>query len=229
MRSPHRGVDARRAWATFVPALVLAWLGLSQVVVVVRGLAVLSANPSWTVASEITRSALYATFVIGAVVILLSSKGPRARDHRRVAVATSLTATFLMLGLSFLPAGPALWGASSKVDQVGLALTVVGAALALTSFLCLGANSSIAAEARELVVTGPYRVLRHPIYAAELMMIAGVVVAYPRLSTLLGALAVMGLQIYRIQTEERLLRDNFAASFADFAERTRYRLVPLLW
>jgi protein-S-isoprenylcysteine O-methyltransferase Ste14 len=91
------------------------------------------------------------------------------------------------------------------------------------------ATPTITPEARELVVTGPYRLLRHPIYFAELMMIVGIVVGYPRFTTLVGALSVLSLQIYRIQAEQRLLRDSFPATFAAFSARTRYRLAPLLW
>jgi protein-S-isoprenylcysteine O-methyltransferase Ste14 len=179
--------------------------------------------------SEITRTALYAAFVLGVAITLLTSKSPRSRGGRRVAIFASLTATFLMVGLGFLPAGPVLWNRSAIVSQVGLALTVIGAALALTAFLSLGSNFSIAPESRDLVVTGPYRLMRHPIYFAELLMILGIVVGYARLTALVGALGVMGLQIYRIQAEEQLLRDNFSVSFADFTARTHYRLVPLLW
>lgn len=220
---------ARRALRACAPALVLGWLGLTQAIAVVRHWGVFSSNPSWTVASELARSALYAAFVAGAAITLLSNKAPQSRDGRRVAAAASLSATFLLVGLSYLPAGPVLWHASSSVEQVGLGLSVLGAALALTAFFSLGSSFSITPEARALVVTGPYRFLRHPIYFAEMLMIVGVVVGYPRLTTSVGALCVVGLQIYRIQMEERLLRDAFHASFVDFSARTRFRLVPLLW
>jgi protein-S-isoprenylcysteine O-methyltransferase Ste14 len=228
-RLSQRRVLARRALTVIAPALVLGWLGLSQVEVVVRGWAAFDATRSWTVVSEIIRSALYAAFVLGAAITLLSSKSARARDGRRVAVVTSLTATFLMVGLSFMPAGPFLWRASANVEEFGLALTVTGAFIALVAFLNLGANFSIAPEARDLVVTGPYRLLRHPIYFAELVMIDGIVVGSARLTTLIGAIGVLGLQIYRIAVEEKLLRENFPRTFAEFTTRTSYRLVPLVW
>ena len=95
--------------------------------------------------------------------------------------------------------------------------------------MSLGPSFSITPEARDLVVTGPYRLLRLPVYLAELMMIVGIVAGYARFTTIVGALGVLGLQIYRIQVEERLLRGSFPATFADFTSRTRYRLVPLLW
>jgi|GEM_PF-2087184 len=46
---------------------------------------------------------------------------------------------------------------------------------------------------------------------------------------LVDAIGVLGLQIYRIDVEEKLLRENFSATFADYTIRTSYRLVLLVW
>jgi protein-S-isoprenylcysteine O-methyltransferase Ste14 len=224
----RRGVDSR-ALVTYVSAVLLGWLGIAQAGDALREWALFTADPSWTVASMFTRSVLYTAFVTGAAITLLSSKGPQARDARRWVVVASLTATFLMVGVSFLPAGPLLWGTSNRGDEVGLVLSVIGATLALAAFASLGSSFSIAPEVRALVVTGPYRFMRHPIYLAELLMFVGVVVAYPRLTTLVGTLSVLALQIFRIEVEESLLRASFPASFAKFSARTRFRLIPLLW
>ncbi len=220
---------ASRALLAFAPAVVLCWLAISQASDAWRDWALFRADPNWTMASELARSALYAAFVLGAAYTLTTSKGPRARDGRGRVIAASLTASFLMIGASFLPAGPVLWNASTSVVEVGLLLCVIGAVLALTSLTSLGSNFAIVPEARTLVVTGPYRWLRHPIYLAELLMIVGVVVGYVRLTTLVGVLGVVGLQLYRIRAEERLLHGAFPATFADFTARTRFRLLPLLW
>jgi len=80
----------------------------------------------------------------------------------------------------------------------------------------------------ELIVAGPYRWVRHPIYLAELVMILGVTVVDPRVVPLLGAIVVGVLQVIRIRAEERLLRSTFPG-FGAYATATRYRLVPLLW
>jgi protein-S-isoprenylcysteine O-methyltransferase Ste14 len=181
------------------------------------------------VASELTRSVLYAAFVVGGAVALFLSKEPRSRDGRGVVIAASLIASILMIGVNFLPAGPVLWSASLHVFQVGLVLTVFGAALALTAITNLRSNFSIAPEARMLVVTGPYRILRHPIYSAELLMIVGVAIGQLRLTTLFGVLGLIGLQTFRVQREEALLRRAFPRAFEEFSARTRFRLLPLLW
>ena len=180
-------------------------------------------------ATTFARSALYAAFVFTAAFTLLSNKAPRRRDGRALVAAAALIASFVMIGVSVLPTGPILWSAPAQVVEGGLVLTVIGAALALTALGSMGPNFSIVPEARTLVVTGPYRLLRHPMYLAELLMLFGVVVGFVRLTTLIGSLSVLGLQIYRIHVEERLLRSAFPANFANFTERTRFRLIPLLW
>ncbi len=220
---------ASRALVTYLPAVILVWLGLSQVGDLLRDWAPFTQDPNWTMACLLARSALYAAFVLGAATALVLSKGPRARDARQWVVVTSLTASFLMAATSFLPAGPILWSASLHEVEVDLLLSVIGASLAFAALVSLGSSFSITPEARTLVVTGPYRFLRHPMYLAELLMIVGVDVGYGRVTMLVGTLSVAGMQIYRIEAEERLLRRSFPASFTYFTARTRFRLIPLVW
>jgi len=220
---------AARALIAFAPALILVGLAVVQANDAVQVWQQYTTDPSWVVASELARSVLYASFVLGGAVALCATRGPRARDGRGVVIAASLIASFLMIGVTFLPAGPVLWSASTHIYQVGLLLTVFGAGLALASLTSLKTNFSIVPEARTLVITGPYRLLRHPIYLAELLMIVGVVVGQMHLATLIGALSLVVLQAYRIQREEDLLRRAFPEAFEGFASRTRFRLLPLLW
>ncbi len=227
-RSRRRDV-VKRALITLVPAVILGWLALIQGNDAIRAVVLLAAGPSWPVTVEVARESLYGSFLLGAAVVLVTSKDARVRDGRGWVVVASLTASFLLLGASVLPAGPLVWNPSTGVTEVGLAITVFGAALALAAFLSLRANFSIVPEARSLVVTGPYRWIRHPMYFAELLMIAGFAVSGLRFTGLLVALSVLGLQIYRIRVEERLLSTTFRRAHQEFVSRTRYRLLPLVW
>ena len=113
--------------------------------------------------------------------------------------------------------------------QTGLLITVVGAALAVAALASLGSNFSIVPEAQSLVVTGPYRSIRHPMYLAEILMILGIVLSDPRITYVIGATGVFGLQVYRIRVEEQLLLAAFPNAYEDFIARTRYRLLPHVW
>ena len=127
-----------------------------------------------------------------------------------------------------MPGGTQLWRASSAVVGIALAMTLVGVGLAVVSASSLGGSFSFGPQGRALVVRGPYRLVRHPIYLAELAMIVGVTVVNPRVVPLAGATAVVVLQLVRIRAEEHLLRSTFPG-FSSYTAVTRYRLVPFLW
>jgi protein-S-isoprenylcysteine O-methyltransferase Ste14 len=146
-----------------------------------------------------------------------------------VVIAISLIASFLMVAANMAPMGPTLWIGSPRVADIGIAVTFVGAAFALAAFGSLGRSFSVIPEARSLVTRGPYRFVRHPMYLAELLMIVGVLFGRAQLTTLIGTLIVIALQTHRVRLEERLLQRTDPVSFAAFAHRTAYRLLPFLW
>lgn len=84
-------------------------------------------------------------------------------------------------------------------------------------------------EPEALHTEGPYRWIRHPAYAAELLIFVGVALAYhhPLLSSLAVVLPTAGL-LYRIRVEEQLLRSSFGARYGDYVRRTK-RLIPFLF
>lgn len=221
--------DARRSLVAFTPAALLAALAASQASWAYREVVLISEHPNWITATQFARSTLYAAFVMGGAFALLANQSPRRRDGRALVVAVALSASFMMIGLSVVPTGPVVWSAAAQVAEVGLVITLIGAALAVTALASLKSSFAIVPEARTIVVSGPYRLLRHPMYLAELLMLFGVIVGYVHLTTLVGALIVVGLQIYRIRAEERLLQAAFPTTFEAFRARTRFRLIPLLW
>jgi protein-S-isoprenylcysteine O-methyltransferase Ste14 len=220
---------ARHFIVSVAPAIVLGLLGVSQFVWILRSWATLVADPSLLSLALLTRSVLYGAFVFAAAIALMANCRPQYRDDRRGVIAVSIVASFLMVGVNLTPAGPVVWHASALVTEFGVAITVIGAAGAASAMMSLGKNFSVAPEARALVTRGVYRLVRHPIYLAESLMILGAVMGDGELSALMGTVVVIGLQIYRIRAEERLLIHAFPALFTSFARRTAYRFVPLVW
>jgi protein-S-isoprenylcysteine O-methyltransferase Ste14 len=76
--------------------------------------------------------------------------------------------------------------------------------------------------------TGPYRWVRHPMYAGSVPMLIGIPWLLGTWRGLLWVLPMGALLVVRIVLEERFLRANLAG-YADYASRVRYRLVPLIW
>ena len=227
----HRVLDRVRRLLTsrLLPAIALAGLVFWQLGALVSELQALNVRPGWTVLGECLRSMLYALFLCFPIAAFLTHEPPRSRDGRLFVTCAAVAATFLLAGLGLLvPSGPKLWHTSSAVVGIALAITLIGVALAVASAHSLGANFSFGPQSRALVVRGPYRLVRHPIYLAELAMIVGVTVVNLRLVPVVGALAVVGLQVVRIRAEERLLRSTFPG-FSRYATMTRFRLVPFVW
>jgi protein-S-isoprenylcysteine O-methyltransferase Ste14 len=69
-----------------------------------------------------------------------------------------------------------------------------------------------------------YRLVRHPIYLSYMVMALGTVVRHLTIYNAAVAVVGIGLMIWRIDFEERLLRENQA--YRDYLKTVRYRLVP---
>lgn len=80
----------------------------------------------------------------------------------------------------------------------------------------------------QVITTGPYRFVRHPMYAGVLPMFAAMPLILGSCWTFLPVGVVAILLIIRTIYEERTLR-NALSGYAAYAERTPYRLIPGLW
>jgi protein-S-isoprenylcysteine O-methyltransferase Ste14 len=109
---------------------------------------------------------------------------------------------------------------------VGQGLFVLGALGACLSLTTLGRSFAFLPSRRELVVRGPYRLVRHPAYACELVMLAGCAAAAP-MRVLPLAIGVALTLVWRIQAEEQVLGDD--EGWSSYRDQVRWRLVPGLY
>jgi protein-S-isoprenylcysteine O-methyltransferase Ste14 len=91
----------------------------------------------------------------------------------------------------------------------------------------LGRSFGIVAANRGVKVSGPYRFVRHPIYAGYTITHIGFLLARPSLLNTVIYATVLTIQIARILREERLLNQD--PRYRDYAARVRYRLFPLIF
>jgi len=137
------------------------------------------------------------------------------------------------LVLLALPAlGVPVWAeeASSPIAEWPLHAELsfaMGGALTAVALLVLGRSFAILPAVRRIVTKGPYRVIRHPAYAGELIMVASCLLARPGWSTVAALVAGLPLVGLRIAAEERLLRSE--AGYGEYKKRVRWRLLPLVW
>ncbi len=83
------------------------------------------------------------------------------------------------------------------------------------------------AESRRLVTDGPYAIIRHPLYLAELIAILGAFIQFASPWAALIVLVQVGFQVQRMRNEESVLSLTFP-DYAAYKERTA-RLIPGLW
>jgi protein-S-isoprenylcysteine O-methyltransferase Ste14 len=89
------------------------------------------------------------------------------------------------------------------------------------------ATIELAAEQR-VISTGPYAWIRHPMYAAALVMLLGIPIALGSWWGVVIVVAMLPVLIWRLLDEERFLVRNLAG-YAEYQRRARYRLLPLIW
>ena len=102
-----------------------------------------------------------------------------------------------------------------------------GGGLAIVSFVYLGRSFAILPAYRGTVTGGPFRVIRHPAYLGELLMISGCCLAAPGWASCWPLLISLPLVAFRISAEERVLAANSA--YCDYSRKVRWRLVPRVW
>jgi protein-S-isoprenylcysteine O-methyltransferase Ste14 len=83
-------------------------------------------------------------------------------------------------------------------------------------------------EGQKVISSGPYAVVRHPMYVGVLMMYLATPVALGSWWALLPALLIVPLLIARIINEERVLAANLPG-YAEYMQQTRKRLIPGIW
>jgi len=91
------------------------------------------------------------------------------------------------------------------------------------------ASATIESAADQRVIsTGPYAVMRHPMYAAALLMLLGISPALGSWWGLPVMVAILPALIWRLTDEERFLVQNLPG-YPEYREAVRYRLLPLVW
>ena len=153
--------------------------------------------------------------------LLLIRRPAREVSSRLADWGSAAVATFGVLLLR--PGGadvgrlPLLW---TGVQAVGTIAVLYGSGHLGRSFGLVAAN-------RGVKVSGPYRVVRHPLYASYLLGEIGYLLASASLRNALIVVVVLAGQLWRIHAEERILVGD--PVYRDYQRVVRYRLVPGLY
>lgn len=104
------------------------------------------------------------------------------------------------------------------------ALMILGLLLNLYGKACLARSFGLVAANRGVQRSGPYRVIRHPIYAGNAVTQVGFVLGNPTVFNLALCLGGLALQVVRLRTEEKLLGED--PVYAEYMAKVPYRLAP---
>jgi protein-S-isoprenylcysteine O-methyltransferase Ste14 len=81
---------------------------------------------------------------------------------------------------------------------------------------------------QKVISTGPYALVRHPMYAGALVMLLGIPIALGSWWGILVVAAILPALIWRLLEEEKFLARNLAG-YVEYQSRVRYRLIPMVW
>jgi protein-S-isoprenylcysteine O-methyltransferase Ste14 len=158
--------------------------------------------------------------------------GPRAEKEP----AQKIIMGFAMVGFIAMLVFPALdhrfrWtSVPASVSLLGDALITLGFLLIFFVFRenSYGASTIQIAGGQTVISTGPYALVRHPMYAGGLVMWVGIPLALGSWWGLFVLLLLLPVLIWRLLDEERFLRQNLPG-YTEYQTKVRYRLAPFIW
>jgi protein-S-isoprenylcysteine O-methyltransferase Ste14 len=179
-----------------------------------------SAIPVEQAALELASSLLTAAFCALVVTAYLRRGEASATDGGRWVWLAAPVATCLPFVLPALPSR----SEGTARSLLAFVLILSGSVWSLWAIRHLSTCLSVVPQARRLVDTGPYLLVRHPLYLGEVVAVTGFAVRGGHLSHVVVVLALLTLQIYRAMREEALLAGQ-VPGYAGYAART-WRIVP---
>jgi len=199
---------------------LVAWFGFSAINLRVNllhdGAAITSGGAGLLIWLRFFSLLFSILFCLLCVWALLARDTPQRRIGGALPRLCAVAGTFLGVGMLRLPVAEL----SLLLQALIFLLTGVGSAAALAVLWKLGRSFSIVPEARKLVTAGPYAWARHPLYAAEIVIVLGLMLQYRQPWAALMGAAVIALQVTRTLFEERVLGEAFP-EYADYKNRVK--------
>ncbi|MCW5853637.1 MAG: isoprenylcysteine carboxylmethyltransferase family protein [Anaerolineae bacterium] len=166
---------------------------------------------------------------------LLASRvqaGPVAENQKSQQVIQSLASLFF-IGLFIVPGLDHRFGWSNVPPLVSLIADAVVALGFWIVFLVFKENSYTSAtievaDEQKVITTGPYRVVRHPMYAGASVLLLATPPALGSWFAFPLAVLVILVVVARLLDEERFLAASLPG-YEAYRQQVRYRLIPFIW
>jgi protein-S-isoprenylcysteine O-methyltransferase Ste14 len=158
--------------------------------------------------------------------------GPAAEQQKSQKIIQALAGIFFIL--PFITASVDHRLGWSRVPVLIVLLGDVLVALGLyIVFLVFRENTFTSAtievkDAQKVISTGPYALIRHPMYSGAFIMLLGVPLALGSWWALIFVFLLFTAIVWRLLEEEKFLAKNLAG-YTNYRQKVRYRLIPFVW
>jgi protein-S-isoprenylcysteine O-methyltransferase Ste14 len=216
-------------------------LSLLQLPLIVGALVFL---PAWTF--DYVQAWVFTAVFFGcslAITAYLAVKDPKLLERRMRAGPGAETepSQKLIMAVALLAIGalPVVSAIDHRLgwSQVPPSIVVLGNLLIITAYVgfyfvfrenTYGAATIQVAEGQKVISTGPYAVVRHPMYSWALVMLLGIPLALGSWWGLVMLVPALAVLVWRLRDEERFLTRKLPG-YADYMRKTPQRLVPRVW
>ena len=183
------------------------------------------------------RNLILALWVIWLLYWLIAARGSKPVRQREGAVTR--LAFLVQLVVTAILMAPLPWSGWLSLQVIGggwtrywiaVAVVIIGLLVCIWARRSLGGNwsgSVTLKEGHELVQGGPYRRIRHPIYAGMLLMILGTGLASGRVHGLLAFPIALSALWLKSRVEERWMAAEFTARYAAYKQKS-WALIPFV-
>lgn len=163
------------------------------------------ASPSWKFFAEVVSRSSTILFLGLLSTLFIIRLEPIKKAKGILPRALAIAGTFSMTLVTIFPRADL----SLTQTVIASSLSLTGTGLSLFALAHLGRSFSVMAEARRLVTSGPYRIVRHPLYVFEAMASLGILIQFFSFYSVLIYLAHCFFQLRRMKNEEAVLEGVF--------------------
>lgn len=190
--------------------------------------------------SEYIKIGLKITWLIVLTYWFISGLNAKKVEHQETFL-TRFLQYWLPLIIAMLLLGPGEWYGQSwlrekfiehtnLVGMIGLSIAVMGAIIACTSRYMLGKNWSLSVQKKEdhqLIQSGIYKMVRHPIYTGLLLLFIGNAIIVGDYRAIIAVVIVFVSLWLKLKKEEKLLIEIFGTKYTEYKKLTK-ALIPYL-
>lgn len=154
------------------------------------------------------------------LLLVITARKAVARDLSPLAVVATMYAAFCF-ALYKMDTHPVI------PEAVGTGIMMAAIAFSVVSKVTLGRSFGILPAHRKVVLGGPYRLVRHPIYFSYLVQDIGFILVNFHFQNFAVVATLLYCQVYRILREELFLSQS--AEYREYQRQVPWRLIPFVW